>query len=178
MKILKKWGALVLTLAVLAVGLGVFAWHTARPVELNPAELTLAETVEPYPGAELSLEINGALISLTFSNHSEARLESGASVDGDRNLFFTGGLQVLLDGQWYKVPSEPYATAGVGLELEPGDSVSGQYSLSPYGKLPDGQYRIAFVYWQSSLGEEDPLLRQSYRQSYAEFRLEYGRPQL
>lgn len=178
MKILKKWGALVLTLAVLAVGLGVFALYTARPVELNPAELTPAETVESCPGAELSLAVKGKLMELTFSNHSEARLESGASVDGDRNLFFTGGLQVLLDGQWYKVPSEPYATAGVGLELEPGDSVSGQYSLSPYGKLPDGQYRIAFVYWQSSLGEEDPLLRQSYRQSYAEFRLEYGHPQL
>lgn len=178
MKILKKWGALVLTLAVLAVGLGVFALYTARPVELNLAELTLAETVESCPGAELSLAVKGKLMELTFSNHSGARLESGASVDGDRNLLFTGGLQVLLDGQWYKVPSEPYATAGVGLELEPGDSVSGQYSLSPYGKLPDGQYRIAFVYWQSSLGEEDPLLRQSYRQSYAEFRLEYGHPQL
>ena len=178
MKILKKWGALVLMLAVLAVGLGVFAWYTARPVELNPAELTPAETVESCPGAELSLAVKGKLMELTFSNHSDARLESGASVDGDRNLLFTGGLQVLLDGQWYEVPAEKYATAGVGLELEPGDSVSGQYSFSPYGKLPDGQYRIAFAYWQRSPDEGDPLLRQSYCQSYAEFRLEYGHPQL
>lgn len=175
MKALKKWSGLVLTLAVLAAGLGVFAWYTARPVDLDPAELTRAETVEPYPGTELSLEINGALINLTFSNHSDARLESGASVDGERNLFFSGGLQVLLDGQWYEVPSETYATAGVGLELEPGDSVSGQYSLSPYGTLPDGQYRITFGYWQRSPSEQDPLLRQPYHQSYARFAVESGR---
>ena len=178
MKTLKKWSGLVLTLAVLGVGLGVFAWYTSRPVELDPAELAPAETGEPCPGAELSLAVNGYLMELTFSNHSDARLESGAAVDGDGNLYFTGGLQVLLDGQWYEVPSEEYATAGVGLELEPGDSVSGQYSISPYGTLPDGQYRISLGYWQRSPSEEDPLLRQPYRQSYAEFSLKDGHPQL
>lgn len=175
MKFLKKWGALMVVLGVLAVGLGTLVWYTSRPVVLDPAKLTPAETGETFPGAELSLKLNGALINLTFSNHSDARLESGASVDGDRNLFFTGGLQVLLEGQWYKVPSEEYATAGVGLELEPGDSVSGQYSLSPYGTLSDGQYRIAFGYWKRSPGEEDPLLRQPYHCSYAEFSVKDGR---
>lgn len=174
MKAWKEAGALVLTIAVLAVGAGFFSWYTSRPMVLDPAELTQAETVEDYPGAELSLEVNGSLMELTFSNHSDARLESGASVDGERNLSFGGGLQVLLDGQWYEVPSEPYATAGVGLELEPGDSVSGQYSLSPYGQLPDGQYRIALGYWQRSPGEKDPLLRQPYHQSYARFDVESG----
>lgn len=169
MKALKKWSGLVLTLAVLAAGLGALVWYTSRPVDLNPAELTPAETAEPCPGVELSLAVNGYLMELTFSNHSDARLESGAAVDGDGNLYFTGGLQVLLDGQWYEVPSEEYATAGVGLELEPGDSVSGQYSLSPYGTLPDGQYRISLGYWQRSPSEEDPLLRQPYHCSYAEF---------
>ena len=175
MKFLRKWGALMVVLGVLAVGLGTLAWYTFRPVVLDPAKLTPAETVETFPGAELSLELNGALINLTFSNRGDARLESGASVDGDRNLFFTGGLQVLLEGQWYEVPSEEYATAGVGLELEPGDSVSGQYTLSPYGKLSDGQYRIAFGYWQSTPSEDDPLLRQPYHKSYARFDVKDGK---
>lgn len=175
MKFLKKWGGLAAVLAVLAAGLGTLVWYTSRPVQLDPAKLTPAETAEPCPGAELSLEIKGALMELTFSNHSDARLESGAAVDGERNLYFTGGLQVLLDGQWYEVPSEEYATAGVGLELEPGDSVSGQYSLSPYGTLPDGQYRISFGYWQRSPSEDDPLLRQPYHKSYARFDVESGR---
>ena len=183
MKFLRKWGALMVVLGVLAVGLGTLVWYTSRPVVLDPAKLTPAETVESYPKCALSLELagrsipeatfcNGALINLTFSNHSDAQLESGASVDGDRNLFFTGGLQVLLEGQWYEVPSEEYATAGVGLELEPGDSISGQYSLSPYGTLADGQYRIAFGYWQGSPSEDDPLLRQPRHCSYAEFSVE------
>lgn len=175
MKARKKWSMLVLTAAVLAVGAGIFNWYASHPEELNPAELTPADTVEPCPGVELFLEVNGNLMELTLSNHSDARLESGAAVDGDRNLYFTGGLQVLLDGQWYVVPSEEYATAGVGLELEPGDSVSGRYSLFPYGELPDGQYRVALGYWQRSPSEEDPLLRQPYHQSYARFDVENGR---
>lgn len=178
MKFLKKWGGLAAALAVLAAGLGALVWYTSRPVQLDPAKLTPAETRDSVSGTELSLSISGTAMDLTFSNRSDARLESGAAVDGDGNLYFTGGLQVLLDGQWYEVPSEEYATAGVGLELEPGDSVSGQYSLSPYGALPDGQYRVAFGYWQRSPSEEDPLLRQPYRQSYAEFSLKDGHPQL
>ena len=172
---LKKWSAPALTIALLAVCAGIFYWYTSRTMVLDPAKLTPAETVESCPGAELSLTISGTDMALTFSNHSDARLESGAAVGGDRNFYFTGGLQVLLEDQWYMMPSEAYSTAGVGLELQPGDSVSGPYDLTPYGDLPDGAYRIAFDYRQRSPSADDPLMHHPYHQSYARFDVETGR---
>lgn len=34
--------------------------------------------------------------------------------------------------------------------------IEGQTSLSQYGRLPDGQYRLSFVYWQQAPGDERP----------------------
>lgn len=81
--------------------------------------------MEAYSGAELTLETTGYQLYLTFSNFSDARLESGASVDREGKLLFDAGLTALLDGQWYWVPHKEYDTAGVGLEAEPGDTVQG-----------------------------------------------------
>lgn len=44
-----------------------------------------------------------------------------------------------------------------GLELAPGEEIEGQTGLSQYGRLPDGQYRLSFVYWQQAHGDERPL---------------------
>ena len=175
MKFQKKLGGIMVALAVLAVGLGALAWYASQPAGLDPAKLAPAETRDSVPGTELSLSISGTGMELTFSNHSDARLESGAAVGGDRNLYFAGGLQVLLDGQWYEMPSEAYSIVGVGLELQPGDSVSGVYDLTPYGDLPDGEYRIAFDYWQRSPSDDDPLMHHPYHQSYARFDVKTGR---
>ncbi len=169
----KKWGPFCGVLAILLGGLAAFVWVTSRPVSLRAEELSPAETLAAYPGAELTLETSGYQLELTFSNHSDVRLESGASVDQNRDLFFDAGLAVLLDGQWYWVPHKEYDTAGVGLEAEPGDTVQGQVFLSPYGKLPDGQYRITFGYWHRS--SDGPLQEQDYYESYAQFRVEGGR---
>ena len=169
----KKWGPFCGVLAILLGGLAVFAWFTSRPVSLRAEELTPAETMEAYSGADLTLETTGYQLYLTFSNFSDARLESGASVDREGKLLFDAGLAVLLDEQWYWVPRKEYDTAGVGLEVEPGDTVQGQVFLSPYGKLPDGQYRITFGYWHRS--SDGPLQEQDYYESYAQFCVEGGR---
>ena len=125
----KKWGPFCGMLAILLGGLAAFAWFTSRPVSLRAEELTPAETMEAYSGAELTLETTGYQLYLTFSNFSDARLESGASVDREGKLLFDAGLTALLDGQWYWVPHKEYDTAGVGLEVEPGDTVQGQVFL-------------------------------------------------
>lgn len=54
------------------------------------------ETMEAYSGAELTLETTGYQLYLTFSNFSDVRLESGASVDREGKLLFDAGLAVLL----------------------------------------------------------------------------------
>lgn len=56
-------------------------------------------------------------------------------------------LDGLLGGVWYHVPHRGYATAGVGKETGPGEIFSFAPILSPYGRLPDGQYRLSFGYW-------------------------------
>lgn len=83
-------------------------------------------------------------ISATLSSNTDICLDRGASAGPNAETIFSPGLEVFLDGIWYEVPFEPYASAGIGLKLSPGDSVSGQVSLSHYGRLPDGQYRALY----------------------------------
>lgn len=153
---------------VLVAGAALFLL-TRPPEPFDPAELTPAETAESCPGAKLSLEIDGLSLELTFQNNSDSWLASGASVDGDNNFFFHGGLDVFLSGQWYQVPREDIVTADVGLELEPGDSVSGAYSFVGYDQLPDGQYRIPLGYWVFDPTSDRPISEGPYYESYAEF---------
>lgn len=169
MKALKKWSGLVLTLAVLAVGLGVFAWYTARPVDLDPAELTPAETAESYPGCTLSLEVAGQSIrQASFFNGSTQYFYHGDPPD-------YSGLEVLLEGTWYHVPHKEYATAGVGKVTGPGEQFSFEPILSPYGRLPDGQYRLSFGYWEYDPNWDVPLRERPFYVSYARFDVENGR---
>lgn len=169
MKALKKWSGLVLTLAVLAAGLGVFAWYTARPVDLDPAELTPAETAESYPDCTLSLEVAGRSIrQASFFNGSTQYFYHGDPPD-------YSGLEVLLEGTWYHVPHKEYATAGVGKVTGPGEQFSFEPILSPYGRLPDGQYRLSFGYWEDAPDSDEPLHERPFYVSYARFAVESGR---
>ena len=169
MKALKKWSGLVLTLAVLGVGLGVFAWYTARPVDLDPEELTPAETAESYPDCTLSLEVAGRSIrQASFFNGSTQYFYHGDPPD-------YSGLEVLLEGTWYHVPHRDYSTAGVGKVTGPGEQFSFDPILSPYGKLPDGQYRLSFGYWENDPNWDEPLRERPFCVSYARFDVESGR---
>ena len=64
----------------------------------------------------------------------------------DKNFIFGEyySVQVLEDGAWYYVPTvSDYAVHDLAHELEPGASLAMTYSLSPYGKLYPGHYRVA-----------------------------------
>ena len=73
---------------VLAVGAALF-FLNRPPAPFDPAELTPAETVESCPSAELSLEIDGHSLELTFQNNSDSWLASGASVDRNNDFSST-----------------------------------------------------------------------------------------
>ena len=169
MKFLKKWGGLMAALAVLAAGVGALVWYTSRPVELNPAKLTPAETAEPYPGCTLSLELAGRSIrQASFFNGSTEYFYHGDPPD-------YSGLEVLLEGTWYHVPHRDYSTAGVGKVTGPGEQFSFEPILSPYGRLPDGQYRLSFGYWENDPNWNEPLRERPFYVSYARFDVENGK---
>ena len=159
---------------VLAAGAALF-FLNRPPAPFDPAELTPAETLEDYPGTELSLEIDGHVLNVTFQNNSDSWLSSGASVDGNKDLFLCGGLAVLLDGRWYQVPHKDIAIAGVGLELAPGDSVPGAFSFTAYDALPDGQYRIPYGYWTFDPASDRPHSENPYYESYVTFAIQNGK---
>lgn len=55
--------------------------------------------------------------------------------------------EVLLDGQWYKVPTftgKHYAWTLEAYMTQPGETYSGTLWQEPYGVLPDGEYRLVF----------------------------------
>lgn len=158
---LKKWSGFCVFLILLICMLGCFIWVTSRPVSLKAEELTLAEPCETYPGTELSLDLTKYQINLTFVNNSGAPFDHGDPPDCD--------LEVLLDGAWYYVPYKDYATAGTGRITQPGETFSFQPILKPYGKLPDGQYRLAFGYWYYDPAWEGPQNEQPFYMAYARF---------
>lgn len=142
-QLLKQYAGGLILLALLTALIGACLW-SSRPVRLNASELTPAETLDSLPGLELYLDTHrGHTLSMTVVNRSGLSVESGGSVDQDATLYLDPGLDVLLNGTWYNVPYEPYASAGVGLELAPGEEIEGQTSLS-------------FVYWQQAPGDERP----------------------
>ncbi len=52
-------------------------------------------------------------------------------------------LEIMIDGVWYYVPGEDYCVHDLAHELAPGQRDSLTYSLTPFGKLDSGDYRIA-----------------------------------
>ncbi|MCI8422067.1 MAG: hypothetical protein HFF50_00825 [Lawsonibacter sp.] len=175
-RFVQTWGKCIGVVSLLVLVLAVFVWRTSRPVTLHAEELTRAVERETYPGTQLKLDITAYQMTMTVENHSDITLESGAAVDQNKEIFEIPWLEVLLDGVWYSVPHETYASAGVGLELAPGEAVSMRVVLSPYGKLPDGQYRISFGYWPLDPGEDRlPAQERPFYAVYARFDMEKGR---
>ncbi len=168
MKGRKKWVGFVLVLAVCGGALSGLIRHTSHPAALDPAELTPAEALESYPGTELSLELKGGKIGLIFWNNSDTAFDHDGSPSVDV------GVEVLLDGIWYEVPCENYATAGVDRITGPGETFRAKPILEPYGKLPDGQYRLSFGYWKYDPAWEKPLNQQPFYTSYARFHVTEG----
>ena len=168
MKVWKKWRNLILVLAVLAGGTGALMWYLHRPVVLDPAQLTAADTLSAYPGTELSLEIaHGTIRGAVFRNESTRTVYHGDPPD-------YSGLEVCLEGIWYHVPHQEYATSGVGEKTGPGECFAFEPILSPYGTLPDGQYRLSFGYWPYDGGEDMPLRQQTLFVCYARFDSQKG----
>lgn len=119
-QLLKQYAGGLILLALLTALIGACLW-SSRPIRLNASELTPAETLDSLPGLELYLDTHRShTLSMTVVNRSGLSVESGGSVDQDATLYLDPGLDVLLNGTWYNVPYEPYASAGVGLELAPG----------------------------------------------------------
>lgn len=57
--------------------------------------------------------------------------------------YFT--LQALLDGVWYEVPvldDKNYGFTSIGIQLAAGETAEKTYSLTTYGDLPAGDYRL------------------------------------
>ena len=155
---------------VLAAGAALF-FLNRPPAPFDPAELTPAETANPYPGeVYLLCQTVSSPNSLTlwFLNHTDQTFYHGDPPD-------RMSLQVLLDDLWYNVPHREYSTAGEGTVTGPGEKFIFAPILSPHGDLPDGQYRIAFGYWEYDPQSDAPISRQPYYQSCAEFRIEDGR---
>lgn len=145
---LKKWGVFCILGAAALVVFGILAWNSGKLSDWNPKELAVSQSPAAAPGLELTLNLEEYPIGVTFTNNSEFPLESCASVgkDADDVIFFLG-LEVLLDGVWYIVPSRVGDSAGIGLNLEPGNAVNGRAGLSLYGQLPDGHYRASYSAW-------------------------------
>ena len=168
MKWMQKWWKLLLVLAVLAGLLGGGIWATSRPVVLDPAQLTAAETGQSHPDCRLSLEVSrGRVQRAEFHNESGETFYHGDPPD-------YSGLEVCLGGVWYHVPHRDYATAGVGKETGPGETFSFAPILSPYGRLPDGQYRLSFGYWLWDEKEDVYLSQRPFFVSYAGFAIQKG----
>lgn len=154
MRAVKKWGGDIFAVLFLAV-LGIFLWHSSHP---DPQEEKLipaipVETNDAYPGTSLSLELGTDKIqSASFANDSDTIFYHGDPPD-------QSGLEVLLEDGWYHVPHKEFYIAGVGKFTEPGNTFAFEPIQTPYGKLPDGQYRLSFSYmyfdpeWERALVE-------------------------
>ena len=150
MKKNREWAGFALFVLAAAVGISGFVWWTSRPVELAAEDLIPTETCESYPETELSLELTKYKIAVTFHNNSDTTFYHGDPPD-------YSSLDVRLDGKWYYVPHEDYSTAGVGMETGPEQSFTFEPILAPYGKLPDGEYRISFGFWNAEVMPIDRL---------------------
>ena len=68
-------------------------------------------------------------------------------------------LHTLLDGVWYEVPvldDKNYAFNDIGIILSAGSSQEKTYSLSMYGNLPKGTYRLAMYGLSAEFGDSAP----------------------
>lgn len=101
--------------------------------------LTASGAEEPLPDVPMELAVNGETVFWTVTNYSGQAL-SHSNGGG-------AGLEVLLDGVWYGVPTVSgahYAVTAEGHTLPDGESYSYTLWREKYGDLPDGTYRVVF----------------------------------
>ena len=114
---------------VLAAGAALF-FLNRPPAPFDPAELTPAETANPYPGeVYLLCQTVSSPNSLTlwFLNHTDQTFYHGDPPD-------RMSLQVLLDDLWYNVPHREYSTAGEGTVTGPGEKFIPRRGLQRAGE--------------------------------------------
>ena len=103
-------------------------WYADR---LSPVYID--EEVPDYISAELVGQTEDK-ITVKYTNSGSEEWMYG--------MFFS--VDVLLDGEWYSVPTITghWAFPAIGIVLEPEQPREEVYDLSMYGELPPGQYRV------------------------------------
>ena len=98
--------------------------------------LSPAEELTPPEGISMVLKAQTAdKLTVSLTNHGDTEWCYGE--------YFS--LQVLQDGAWYNVPvldDKNYMFTDIGIILPAGESMEKSYSLSSYGTLPEGTYRL------------------------------------
>lgn len=98
--------------------------------------LSPAQALAPPEGITMAFkELTAEKITVKLTNTNET--------DWCFGEYFS--LQVLLDGVWYNVPvldDKNYGFNDIGIILPAGESREESYSLSMYGTLPEGTYRL------------------------------------
>lgn len=106
--------------------------------------------------ASLELTLSKDELTWTISNHADKTI-----------IGFTGTLEVLLDGGWYRVPTLSgvhYARAALGYPVPAGGTFSGTFWQDLYGDLPSGDYRI-LVTWSLESAPAPVFDKQQYTAS-------------
>lgn len=101
----------------------------------NRTLLTPAIDLSPPEGIILTLEAqNNDGVTINILNESGAEWSYGD----------TFGLQVLLEGVWYDIPTIPgnWGFSAISYVIQDGEEQSKTYNLTMYGKLPLGNYRL------------------------------------
>ena len=99
-------------------------------------EAYIYEPVNDIPGTQfilVSVRVEGDEAKVKFTNISDEPWNFGEYYR----------LEVLVEGQWYYVPSEDYAVHDLLHEISAGAEYTMTYDLSPFGELAPGDYRIA-----------------------------------
>ena len=101
----------------------------------NDALLTPAKELFPPTGVKMTLESwSKNTVTVNITNNGAGDWMYGESF----------GLEVLLNGVWYEVPTTPgnWAFTDIGLIIQSGKTQSKTYTLTMYGELPPGTYRL------------------------------------
>lgn len=95
------------------------------------------------PAEQKTAQVGLSMEILSQENGVSVRITNNGTKTWDYGEIYS--LEVLLDGQWYTVPTLPdknYGFFAIGYTLHPGSSTEKTYYLDMYGDLPSGIYRL------------------------------------